>query len=92
VRKILTLAAILAAVAAPTAAMAATVDPSLLPDTTYKGVVEKVVDNKHILVKLENGMEALLTTERSNIAFDKCKPNDQIMMSLIKGLVVVYKC
>lgn len=84
--------ALLAALAAPAAAGAATVDPTLIPDGTYKGVVEKIVDNKHILVKLENGMEAQLTTDKAHVVFDKCKSNDNIMMSLIKGYVAVYKC
>ncbi|MFN2449178.1 MAG: hypothetical protein ABR508_05205 [Candidatus Baltobacteraceae bacterium] len=92
VRKILTFAALLTTLAAPAAVLAATVDPSLIPDGTYKGVVEKVVDTKHILVKMENGMEAQLTTDRSHVVFDKCKANDSIMMSLIKGYVAVYKC
>lgn len=91
-RKTLTIISMLAALAAPAAVLAATVDPSLIPDGTYKGQVEKVVDSKHILVKLDNGMEAQLTTDRAHVTFDKCKPNDQIMMSLIKGMVAVYKC
>lgn len=91
-RKTLTIISMLAALAAPAAVLAATVDPSLIPDGTYKGQVEKVVDNKHILVKLENGMEAQLTTDKAHVVFDKCKANDQIMMSLIKGFVAVYKC
>ena len=89
-RKTLTLIALLAAFAAPAAARAATVDPTLIPDGTYSATVEKVVDNKHILVKMENGVEATLTTDRSHVVFDKCKANDTIKMSLIKGMVAVY--
>ncbi len=91
-RKTLIAAGILAALAVPAAGLAATVDPSLIPDGTYKGVVEKVIDNKHILVKLENGMEAQLTTDRAHVAFDACKDNDKIMMSLLKGMVAVKQC
>lgn len=91
-RKSLTLLAILAALAAPAAVLAATVDPTLIPDGTYKGVVEKVVDSKHILVKLENGMEAQLTTDKAHVNFDACKADDKIMMSLIKGFVAVKVC
>jgi hypothetical protein len=85
------LLAITAALAAPAAALAGnTVDPSLIPDGTYTATVEKVVDSKHILVKLDNGMEAQLTTNRPNVDFSKVGANDKIMMSLIKGLVAVY--
>lgn len=91
VRKLLPLLALTAALAAPAAALAGnTVDPSLIPDGTYTATVEKVVDSKHILVKLDNGMEAQLTTNRPNVDFSKVGANDHIMMSLIKGLVAVY--
>jgi type 1 fimbria pilin len=91
VRKLLPLLALIAAFAAPAAAMAGnTVDPTLIPDGTYNATVEKVVDNKHVTVKLDNGMEATVTTNRPNVDFGKVKPNDQIKMSLIKGLVAVY--
>jgi hypothetical protein len=91
VRKFLPLLALIAALAAPAAAVAGnTVDPSLIPDGTYTATVEKVVDSKHVLVKLDNGMEAELTTNHSNVDFSKVAPNDHIKMSLIKGLVAVY--
>ncbi|HET9096168.1 MAG TPA: hypothetical protein VFN37_05875 [Candidatus Baltobacteraceae bacterium] len=90
-RKLLPLLALIAATAAPAIASAGnTVDPSLIPDGTYTATVEKVVDSKHVLVKLDNGMEATLTTNRANVDFSKVTPNDHIMMSLIKGLVAVY--
>lgn len=89
-RKFVSLLALVAALAAPAAVSAATVDPSLIPDGTYTATVEKVVDAKHILVKLDNGMEANLTTNRSNVDFSKVAANDKIMMSLIKGVVAVY--
>jgi hypothetical protein len=91
VRKLLPLLALLAAIAAPAVATAGnTVDPSLIPDGTYTATVEKVIDSKHILVKLDNGMEANLTTNRTNVDFSKVTTNDHIMMSLIKGMVAVY--
>jgi hypothetical protein len=91
VRKLLPLFAFIAATAAPAFATAGnTVDASLIPDGTYTATVEKVVDNKHMLVKMDNGMEAQLTTSRSNVDFSKVHPNDQIKMSLIKGEVAVY--
>lgn len=90
-RKLLPLLALIAATAAPAIASAGnTVDPSLIPDGTYTATVEKVVDSKHVLVKLDNGMEATLTTNRANVDFSKVTANDHIMMSLIKGLVAVY--
>ncbi len=90
-RKIVFLLALLGAFAAPAAALAAnTVDASLIPDGTYSAKVEKVVDGKHITVKMDNGVETTVTTNRSNVDFSKVHPNDEIKMSLIKGMVAVY--
>lgn len=89
--KSLAIVALIAALAAPASAPAAnTVDASLIPDGTYTATVEKVVDAKHVVVKMENGVETTLTTERANVDFTKTKPNDQIKLSLIKGEVAVY--
>ncbi|HEV3153422.1 MAG TPA: hypothetical protein VGZ02_06450 [Candidatus Baltobacteraceae bacterium] len=91
-RKTLSLLALIASSAVPAAALAGnTVDASLIPDGTYTATVEKIVDNKHVLVKMNNGMETTLTTDRSNVDFSTAKPNDNIKLSLIKGLVAVYK-
>lgn len=90
-RRTLCLLVLIAAIAAPSIAMAAnTVDASLIPDGTYNATVEKVVDGKHITIKMNNGVETTVTTNRSNVDFSKVKPNDQIKMSLIKGMVAVY--
>ncbi len=90
-RRTLCLLVLIAAMAAPSIAMAAnTVDASLIPDGTYNATVEKVVDGKHITIKMNNGVETTVTTNRSNVDFSKVKPNDQIKMSLIKGMVAVY--
>jgi len=91
VRKTLSLLALLTAIAAPAAALAAnTVDATLIPDGTYNATVEKVVDGKHITIKMDNGVETTVTTNRANVDFSKVKANDQIKMSLIKGMVAVY--
>lgn len=90
-RKTLSLLALLTIVGVPGVALAGnTVDASMIPDGTYTATVEKVVDNKHLLVKMDNGVETTLTTNRSNVDFGKVHPNDQIKMSLIKGMVAVY--
>ena len=89
-RKILAVLTLAAALAAPAVASAATVDASLIPDGTYNGKIEKVIDAKHILVKLENGMEANLSTDRPNVDFSKLSSNDNVKMSIIKGEVRVY--
>jgi len=92
VRNRLPLLALLAVSAAPAAALAgSTVDPSLIPDGTYTATVEKMIDNKHLLVKMNNGMETTLTTDRANVDFGKVKTNDSIKLSLIKGQVAVYQ-
>lgn len=90
VRKTLSLLALIAAIAAPATALAATIDASLIPDGTYTATVEKVADSKHMTVKMQNGVETVLTTTRPNVDFTKAKPNDQIKLSLIKGSVAVF--
>ena len=87
----LTLLLLVTALLAPIARAAdGAVDPASIPDGTYTATVEKVVDSKHITVKMQNGVETTVTTNRSNVDFGKVHPNDQVKMSLIKGLVAVY--
>lgn len=71
-------------------AQAATVDPAQIPDGTYTATVEKVIDNKHVMLRLQNGMRSLFTTVKPNVDFSKIKTNDQIKLSVIKGLIAVY--
>ena len=78
-----------AAVAAPVAGFAATVDPTLIPDGTYVVKVEKVQDAQHVTVVMQNGVETTLVG-RSTIDFSKVKANDTLKISLIKGVVPVY--
>ena len=78
-----------AATVAPVATLAATVDPTLIPDGTYVVKVEKVQDAQHLLVVMQNGVETTLVA-RSSIDFNKVKANDTIKISLIKGIVPVY--
>lgn len=90
-RKTLALVCLTFATAMPAAAVAGTtVSASLIPDGTYTATVEKVVDNKHIVVKMQNGVETNLTTNRSNVDFGKVKPNEQIKLGLVNGMVAVY--
>ena len=91
VRKTLPLMALALVSALPMAAVAGTtVSASLIPDGTYTATVEKVVDNKHIVVKMQNGVETNLTTNRSNVDFGKVKANDQIKLGLVNGMVALY--
>lgn len=79
-----------AAIAAITNASAASIDPSLIPDGTYTVKIEKVVDNKHIQVTLENGAQTTLAAGRDAIDFANIKPSDQVKLSLLKGNVMVF--
>ena len=90
VRKTLTTVALAAAVSAPSVAMAATIDASLIPDGTYTVKVEKVVDSKHIQVAMDNGSETTLEAGRPTVDFGKVKVGDQVKLSLGKGQVLVY--
>lgn len=81
--------ALFAFLAAPAAALAATVSASLIPDGTYVVKVEQVNDAQHVTVKMDNGMETTLAAA-GNVSFSKVKANDTIKVSLIKGKVPVY--
>jgi hypothetical protein len=78
------------ALLAPAIALAATIEASLIPDGTYTVKVERVIDAKHILVTMDNGAETTLSAGRETVDFSKCKQNDQVKLSLIKGSVMVY--
>ena len=43
-----------------------------------------------MLVTMDNGAETTLSAGRDSIDFTKCKQNDQVKLSLIKGTVMVY--
>jgi hypothetical protein len=84
-------AALLFAVLAvlPIASFATVVDPSLIPDGTYVVKVEKVLDSMHLLVLMDNGVETTLASK--NRPFDNVKANDSLRISLIKGLVPIFR-
>ncbi|MBV8582890.1 MAG: hypothetical protein JO241_02760, partial [Candidatus Eremiobacteraeota bacterium] len=74
--------AFLFALLAPVAAMATTIDSSLIPDGTYTVKVERVIDAKHMLVTMDNGAETTLSAGRDTVDFSKCKQNDSVKLSL----------
>jgi len=94
----ISLLAFIAALAAPAVAAqtsssttrTAVTNPAQIPDGTYTGVVQKVLDSKDIVVKLSNGSQATLKTTRDNVDFSKCQTNEKIRFSLISGTVAVY--
>ncbi len=88
--KTLSALALIASLAVPSTVLAAMIDPSLIPDGTYTVKVNKVIDDKHIDVSMDNGSEATLSTGRQTVDFTKIKPGDQVKLSLIKGQVMVY--
>lgn len=87
-RKILGAAVFASLVAMPVIASAAMIDPSLVPDGTYTGKVEKYVDPSHLVVAMQNGTETTLVP--SSGVFSNVKVNDTIKFSLIQGKVRVY--
>lgn len=84
------LAALALAGSLSSAALAATIDASLIPDGTYTVKVTKVVDNKHMQVALDNGSETTLAAGRDSVDFGKIKPGDSVKLSLGKGQVLVF--
>jgi hypothetical protein len=89
-RTIPAFALLVAILATPLAALANTIDATLIPDGTYSVKVEKVIDPKHILVTMDNGAETTLVAGRDSVDFTKIKPSDQLKLSLITGKVMVY--
>ena len=89
-RQKFSVAAFFLAVLTPLAALATTIDSSLIPDGTYTVKVERVIDSKHMLVTMDNGAETTLSAGRDSVDFTKVKANDQVKLSLIKGNVMVY--
>lgn len=81
--------ALIAGIAAPLGAQAATVSASLIPDGTYVAKVETVNDAQHVTVKMTNGIETTLEA-RGSVSFAKVKANDTIKVSVIAGKVPVY--
>lgn len=82
---------LVAALATPVAALAAnTIDASLIPDATYTVKVVKVVDNKHILVTMDNGSETTLSAGRPTVDFGKVSAGDSLKLSTLKGTVLVF--
>jgi translation initiation factor IF-1 len=77
-------------IVAPLCARAATVAATSIPDGTYTVKVEKIVDSKHVEVRMDNGSETTLTAGRSTVDFTKLQPSDQVKVSLISGTVMVY--
>ena len=82
--------ALVFACSVPLAAAAATVSPSSIPDGTYTVTVEKVVDAKHVEVKMDNGSDTTLPAGKASVDFSKVQPNDQLKLSVIAGAVAVY--
>ncbi len=74
----------------PAAACAALVDPSLIPDGDYTVVVEKIVDAKHIVVKMDNGVEAQIPAAKS-MSFDPGVHVTKAKIFVYKGVVITYK-
>ena len=82
------IAAFMLAALVPSTVSAALVDASLMPDGTYTVKVEKVQDAQHALMMMQNGVETVLVAE-GNADFSKCKANDTLKISIIKGKVPV---
>lgn len=81
---------LMAALIIPAAAIAGTIDASLIPDGTYTVKVQKVVDSKHIFVAMDNGSQATLAAGRPTVDFGKVSAGDSLKVSTSKGTVLVF--
>ncbi len=88
-KKLAFAALLFAASVAPLAAMAAPIDPTMIPDGTYIVKVEKVQDLSHLLVMMQNGVETTLVSKSSG--FTAVKVNDTLKVSVIKGVCPVFQ-
>ncbi len=80
----------LAAFMAPIAANASLVDPALIPDGEYKVTIEKVVDSKHIVVKMDNGIESEVPAAKT-LTFDGATASKTARLFIYKGVVITFK-
>lgn len=80
----------LAAFLVPVAARASLVDPALIPDGEYKVTVEKVVDSKHIIVKMDNGIESEVPAAKT-LSFDSTSSVKTARLFIYKGVVITFR-
>lgn len=71
-------------------ASAGLVDPSLIPDGDYTVAVEKIVDAKHIIVKIDSAVESQLPAAKS-MSFDPAAHVTKAKIFVYKGVVITYK-
>ena len=84
---VLVCSALLAFSSAP--ALAAFVDPSLIPDGDYMVSVEKIPDAKHIVVRMDNGVESELPAAKS-MSFDPKYGSGKAKIFVYKGTVITF--
>jgi len=69
----------------------AMIDAALIPDGPYNATVQRVVDNKHLVVRLDNDVVTTVASGRPEVTFSAVKPNDVLKLTLAKGMVVLYE-
>ena len=79
-----------ALIAAPVAALANTIDSSLIPDGTYTVKVDKVIDSQHMVIVMQNSVKTTVSANRPTMDFTKLAANDNVKLSLGKGKVLVF--
>lgn len=74
-----------------TAMLVATlVNPSLIPDGDYVVTIERIVDSKHIIVRMDNGIESQIPAA-ATVSFDAGSHMKHAKIFVYKGLVITYK-
>jgi hypothetical protein len=72
------------------ALLAALTDPMLIPDGDYVVVVEKIVDAKHMIVKMDNGIESEIAAT-ATVSFDPSSHIKRAKIFVYKGLIITFK-
>ncbi len=70
--------------------LATLISPSLIPDGDYEVVVEKIVDAKHVIVKMDNGIESEISAT-GTLSFDPSSHIKHAKIFVYKGLIITYK-
>lgn len=79
-----------AAFIVPVAARAALVAPALIPDGEYKVTIERVIDDKHIVVRMDNGIESELPASKT-LTFGGAAASKNAHLFIYKGVVITFK-
>lgn len=72
------------------AVLSSLVQPALIPDGDYLVIVEKIVDAKHIIVRMDNGIESQIPAAPT-LSFNPAAHLKYAKIFVYKGAVITFK-